>query len=128
VRANAGALNLEALYSEMRRVAAAARDRQLRPRDGAAPTFTISNAGALGAVEAPAIVVLPQVATLGLGATVRTPRAVIGADGLEAVAIRPMMRLALSYDHRALDGGDALRYLSEVKRGLETWEIADYQK
>jgi pyruvate dehydrogenase E2 component (dihydrolipoamide acetyltransferase) len=123
---DASRLGVEAIAEAIRWLASAARDRRLRPEDVFAPTFTISNPGAFGAVEAPAIISLPQVATLGMAAIVRVPRVVVGADGVEHILVRPVMRAALTYDHRVLDGGDAGRYLRDLKQALETWSRNDY--
>jgi pyruvate dehydrogenase E2 component (dihydrolipoamide acetyltransferase) len=120
--------NVEEIADAIRHLAAGARSRRLRPEDFIAPTFTISNPGVLGAVEAPAIISLPQIATLGMAAIVRMPTVVMGADGEEHVLVRPIMRAALTYDHRALDGGDVGRFLKDLKSALETWRQDDYRQ
>jgi 2-oxoglutarate dehydrogenase E2 component (dihydrolipoamide succinyltransferase) len=122
----AGALGVSELAREIWRLATAARERRLRLEDVAGPTFTISNPGALGAVEAPAIIDLPQVATLGMAAIVRTPKVIIDSYGREAIAIRPILRAALTYDHRALNGGEAARYLTDLRNALESWSLDQY--
>jgi pyruvate dehydrogenase E2 component (dihydrolipoamide acetyltransferase) len=82
-------------------------------------TFTVTNTGSRGALFDTPIVNQPQVAILGVGAVVRRPCAVVGAEGVETVAIRSMAYLSLSYDHRLVDGADAARYLAAVKARLE---------
>jgi 2-oxoglutarate dehydrogenase E2 component (dihydrolipoamide succinyltransferase) len=95
--------------------------------DFRAGTFTISNPGSVGAVSAPAIINQPQVAILGMPTIVRRPWVVRLADGQETIAIRPIIRLALTFDHRAVDGADATRCLVDIGRRLESWEADDYR-
>ncbi|HZO05970.1 MAG TPA: 2-oxo acid dehydrogenase subunit E2 [Solirubrobacterales bacterium] len=98
-----------------------ARTRKLTPDDLAGGTFTLSNPGSVGAVSAPAIINQPQVAILGVPTIQRRPWVVTGPDGTETVAIRPILRLAVTFDHRALDGADATRFAVAVKNRLEAW-------
>lgn len=98
-----------------------ARSRKLAPDDLAGGTFTLSNPGSVGAVSAPAIINQPQVAILGIPTIQRRPWVVADQQGTEAVAIRPILRLAVTFDHRALDGADATRFAVAVKAHLETW-------
>jgi pyruvate/2-oxoglutarate dehydrogenase complex dihydrolipoamide acyltransferase (E2) component len=84
-------------------------------------TFTITNPGQFGAVLATPIINQPQVAILDLEAIVKRPVVVEGPDG-DSIAIRPMTFLCMSWDHRAVDGADAARFLSAIKRRLETGE------
>ena len=93
----------------------------LQPDDVAGGTFTITNPGQFGAVLATPIINQPQVAILDLEAVVKRP-VVIGEDGEESIAIRPMTYLCMSWDHRALDGAEAARFLGDVKARLEGWE------
>jgi 2-oxoglutarate dehydrogenase E2 component (dihydrolipoamide succinyltransferase) len=102
------------------------RTRKLVPDDLRAGTFTISNPGSVGAVSAPAIINQPQVAILGTPAIVKRPWVVATADGGEAIVPRPIMKLALTFDHRAIDGADATRYVVRVKDHLETWDAQAY--
>lgn len=82
-------------------------------------TFTITNPGALGALAATPVIHLPQVAILDLEAVVKRPVVVAGPDGADAIAIRPMTHLCLSWDHRALDGAEAARFLRTLRARLE---------
>jgi pyruvate dehydrogenase E2 component (dihydrolipoamide acetyltransferase) len=82
-------------------------------------TFTLTNTGSVGVLIDTPILNYPEVAILGVGAIVRRPAVVTADDGTEAIAIRDMMYLSLTYDHRLLDGADAARYVTEVKHTLE---------
>ena len=82
-------------------------------------TFTLTNTGSRGALFDTPIINQPQVAILGTGAVVRRPVVVTDADGGETIAIRSMCYLALSYDHRIVDGADAARFLTTMKTRLE---------
>jgi pyruvate/2-oxoglutarate dehydrogenase complex dihydrolipoamide acyltransferase (E2) component len=84
-------------------------------------TFTITNPGAFGAIAATPIINQPQVAILDLEAVVKRPVVVTDERGSDAVAIRPMANLCMSWDHRALDGALAARFLSAVRRNVEGW-------
>ena len=103
-----------------------ARTRRLVPDDLRAGTFTISNPGSVGATSAMALINQPQVAILGMPAIVRRPVVLRDQHGDESVAIRPMMTLALTFDHRALDGAEATRCLVAIKDNLESSEPAAY--
>jgi pyruvate dehydrogenase E2 component (dihydrolipoamide acetyltransferase) len=87
-------------------------------------TFTLTNTGSVGVLIDTPILNHPEVAILGVGAIRRRPAVVQGVDGSEAIAIRDMMYLSLTYDHRLLDGADAARFVTEVKTVCETtdWE------
>jgi pyruvate/2-oxoglutarate dehydrogenase complex dihydrolipoamide acyltransferase (E2) component len=113
-------LSLEGLAGEIGRLAQAARSGELEPNDVAGGTFTITNPGQFGAVLATPIINQPQVAILDLEAIVKRP--VVIDDESEAIAVRPMTNLCMSWDHRALDGAEAARFLGEVKARLEGWE------
>jgi pyruvate/2-oxoglutarate dehydrogenase complex dihydrolipoamide acyltransferase (E2) component len=84
-------------------------------------TFTITNPGAFGAIAATPIINQPQVAILDLEAVVKRAVVVTDERGADAVAIRPMANLCMSWDHRALDGALAARFLSAVRRNVEGW-------
>lgn len=103
-----------------------ARTRKLVPDDLAGGTFTLSNPGSVGAVSAPAIINQPQVAVLGVPAIQRRAWVVTDASGAESVEIRSIMRLAVTFDHRALDGADATRFAVAVKDRLESWQTEAY--
>jgi pyruvate/2-oxoglutarate dehydrogenase complex dihydrolipoamide acyltransferase (E2) component len=113
-------LSLEGLASEISELAKRARAGSLSPDDVAGGTFTITNPGQFGAVLATPIINQPQVAILDLEAIVKRP-VVIGDDGADSIAIRPMTNLCMSWDHRALDGAEAARFLGGVKDRLEDW-------
>jgi pyruvate/2-oxoglutarate dehydrogenase complex dihydrolipoamide acyltransferase (E2) component len=113
-------LSLEGLAGEIGRLAQGARSGELEPNDVAGGTFTITNPGQFGAVLATPIINQPQVAILDLEAIVKRP--VVIDDESEAIAVRPMTNLCMSWDHRALDGAEAARFLGEVKARLEGWE------
>ena len=82
-------------------------------------TFTITNTGSGGALFDTPVLNMPETAIMGVGTIVKRPMVVKGADGADAIAIRSMVYLSLSYDHRLVDGADASRYLMDVKRRLE---------
>jgi 2-oxoglutarate dehydrogenase E2 component (dihydrolipoamide succinyltransferase) len=114
-------LSLEGLAGEIGRLAGRARNGELEPNDVAGGTFTITNPGQFGAVLATPIINQPQVAILDLEAVVKRP--VVIDDESEAIAVRPMTNLCMSWDHRALDGAQAARFLSDLKARLEGWEL-----
>ena len=111
-------LSLEGLAAAIGDVGARARERQLSPDDVQGGTFTITNPGQFGAVLATPIINQPQVAILDLEAIVKRPVVVDGPDA-DAIAIRPMAYLPLSFDHRALDGAVAARFLARIRERLE---------
>ncbi|MFG1924469.1 2-oxo acid dehydrogenase subunit E2 [Cryptosporangium sp. NPDC048952] len=116
---DAGDLDLRGLAAAIDDVAARTRDNKLKPDEGSGGTFTITNTGSRGALFDTPIINAPQSAILGTGAVVRRPVAVTGVGGAERVEIRSMVYLALSYDHRLVDGADAARFLVAVKDRLE---------
>ncbi len=123
---NAGAFTAGAIGEAIAGLAARARERKLAPDDLAGGTFTISNPGSVGAVSAPAIINQPQVALLGVPAMQRRPWVVTGPEGEEMIAIRSILRLAVTFDHRAVDGADATRFAVAVKDRLEAWGVEAY--
>jgi 2-oxoglutarate dehydrogenase complex dihydrolipoamide succinyltransferase (E2) component len=114
-------LSTEGLAVAIADVAERARSKRLDPDDVQGGTFTITNPGQFGAVLATPIINQPQVAILDLEAIVKRPVVVEGPDG-DSIAIRPMTYLPMSWDHRALDGAEAAKFLSRIKHRLETWE------
>jgi pyruvate dehydrogenase E2 component (dihydrolipoamide acetyltransferase) len=122
----ADSLTAPAIGAVIADLAARARDRKLVPDDLAGGTFTISNPGSVGAVSAPAIINQPQVAILGVPTIQRRPWVVTGPDGEEMIAIRSILRLAVTFDHRAIDGADATRFAVSVKDRLESWSTEAY--
>ncbi|MEO5746203.1 MAG: 2-oxoglutarate dehydrogenase, E2 component, dihydrolipoamide succinyltransferase, partial [Terracoccus sp.] len=116
---NAGDLNIAGLARAISDVAARTRNNKITPDDLAGGTFTITNTGSVGALFDTPIINQPQVAILGTGAIVKRPVVVADSDGGETIAVRSMMYLALSYDHRIVDGADAARFLGTMKARLE---------
>jgi pyruvate/2-oxoglutarate dehydrogenase complex dihydrolipoamide acyltransferase (E2) component len=114
---NAHELSHEGLATRIADLAERARDGRLSPDETKGGTFTITNPGRYGALLATPIINQPQVAILDLEAVVRRP-VVVGGD---SIAIRPMTYLCMSWDHRALDGVLAARFLGSVRRHLEEW-------
>ena len=119
VIANAGDLNMGGVARKIADLAARTRDNKVNPDELSGGTFTITNTGSRGALFDTPIINQPQVAILGLGAIVKRPMVVRGEDGGETIAIRSMVYLALSYDHRVVDGADAARFLVTLKERLE---------
>jgi 2-oxoglutarate dehydrogenase E2 component (dihydrolipoamide succinyltransferase) len=119
VIANAGDLNMGGVARKIVDLAARTRDNKVNPDELSGGTFTITNTGSRGALFDTPIINQPQVAILGLGAIVKRPMVVRGEDGGETIAIRSMVYLALSYDHRVVDGADAARFLVTLKERLE---------
>jgi pyruvate dehydrogenase E2 component (dihydrolipoamide acetyltransferase) len=119
----AGNLNLAGIARRTAELAGKVRNGGLGPDDMSGGTFTISNTGSRGALFDTIIVNYPQVAELGIGATVRRPVVVDHPELGETLAIRDMVYLTLSYDHQLVDGADAARYLSDVKARLEAGEF-----
>ena len=116
---DAGDLNMGGVARKISDVAARTRENKITPDELGGGTFTITNTGSRGALFDTPIINQPQVAILGLGAVVKRPMVVKGADGGETIAIRSMVYLALSYDHRVVDGADAARFLVTLKERLE---------
>ncbi|MDX6571225.1 MAG: hypothetical protein QOC86_381 [Gaiellales bacterium] len=107
------------LAKQIKDLAGRARTKQLVPDEVRGGTFTITNPGAFGAIAATPIINQPQVAILDLEAVVKRPVVVTDADGNDAIAIRPMTNLCMSWDHRATDGAYAAQFLTAVRRKLE---------
>ena len=119
VIANAGDLNMGGIARKIADLAARTRANKVTPNELGGGTFTLTNTGSRGALFDTPIINQPQVAILGLGAVVKRPMVVKGEDGGESIAIRSMVYLALSYDHRVVDGADAARFLTTLKERLE---------
>jgi len=120
---NAGSLSLAGLAVQIADLAARTRDNKLKPDELAGGTFTLTNTGSRGALFDTPIVFLPQSAILGTGIVAKKP-VVVSSGGLDAIAIRSTVYLALSYDHRIVDGADAARFLVAVKTRLEGGDFA----
>ena len=119
VISNAGDLNMGGVARKIADLAARTRDNKVTPDELGGGTFTLTNTGSRGALFDTPIINQPQVAILGLGAVVKRPMVVRAGDGGESIAIRSMVYLALSYDHRVVDGADAARFLVTLKTRLE---------
>ncbi|HET7443193.1 MAG TPA: dihydrolipoamide acetyltransferase family protein [Solirubrobacterales bacterium] len=119
-------MTASAIAAAIADLAERARTRKLTPDDLAGGTFTLSNPGSVGAVSAPAIINQPQVAILGVPTIQRRPWVVADEQGNEAIAIRTILRLAVTFDHRAVDGADATRFAVSVKDHLEGWSPEAY--
>ena len=116
---NAGDLNMGGIARKIADLAARTRENKVTPDELGGGTFTLTNTGSRGALFDTPIINQPQVAILGLGAVVKRPMVVRGEDGGETIAIRSMVYLGLSYDHRVVDGADAARFLVTLKERLE---------
>jgi 2-oxoglutarate dehydrogenase E2 component (dihydrolipoamide succinyltransferase) len=117
---DAGSLNIAQIATAIADLASRTRENKLKPDELGGGTFTVTNTGSRGALFDTPVVFMPQVAILGTGMVTKRPVVVTGADGTEGIAIRSMVYLALSYDHRLVDGADASRYLVDVKTRLES--------
>ena len=116
---NAGDLSLGGLARAIADIAARARSGNLKPDELSGGTFTITNIGSQGALFDTPILVPPQAAMLGTGAIVKRPRVVVDENGNESIGVRSVAYLPLTYDHRLVDGADAGRFLTTIKRRLE---------
>lgn len=104
------------------------RDGSLGLADLQGGTFTLSNPGAVGpSLRAEALLNPPQTALLGLPGVRREPL-VVDVDGQERLEIRSVLDLSLTFDHRAIDGGEAIRYLVAVRERLQRWSLSDYRR
>jgi pyruvate dehydrogenase E2 component (dihydrolipoamide acetyltransferase) len=116
---DAASLSLAQIAQQIADLASRTRENKLKPDEMMGGTFTLTNTGSRGALFDTPVVFLPQVAILGTGVVQKRPVVITGSDGQESIAIRSMVYLALSYDHRLVDGADASRYLVDVKARLE---------
>ena len=116
---NTASMSISELAAQIADLAERTRNNQLKPDELSGGTFTVTNTGSRGALFDTPVVFLPQSAILGTGIVSKRPAVVSDASGNEAIAIRSMVYLALSYDHRIIDGADASRYLADVKQRLE---------
>jgi 2-oxoglutarate dehydrogenase E2 component (dihydrolipoamide succinyltransferase) len=121
---NAGSLTIAQTAQQIADLAGRTRSNQLKPDELGGGTFTLTNTGSRGALFDTPVVFLPQVAILGTGVVTKRPVVVTDALGNDAIAIRSMVYLALSYDHRLVDGADASRFLVDVKKRLEDANFA----
>ncbi|MBU6348078.1 MAG: 2-oxoglutarate dehydrogenase, E2 component, dihydrolipoamide succinyltransferase [Actinomycetales bacterium] len=116
---NAGDLNIGGLSRKIADLAERTRTNKLSPDELSGGTFTLTNTGSRGALFDTPILNQPQVAILGTGAVVKRPVVVTDENGQDVISIRQMVYLALTYDHRLVDGADAARFLSAIKARLE---------
>jgi pyruvate dehydrogenase E2 component (dihydrolipoamide acetyltransferase) len=116
---NAGDLSLAGLARAIADIAERARSGNLKPDELSGGTFTITNIGSQGALFDTPILVPPQAAMLGTGAIVKRPRVIVDDAGNESIGVRSVCYLPLTYDHRLVDGADAGRFLTTIKRRLE---------
>jgi pyruvate/2-oxoglutarate dehydrogenase complex dihydrolipoamide acyltransferase (E2) component len=114
-------LSAEGLAKRIRDLARRARDKALTPDDVQGGTFTITNPGQYGSLMATPVINQPQVAILDVETVTKRPVVITDEDGNDSIAIRPMVILGLSWDHRALDGALAAQFLAALKRNLEGW-------
>ncbi|MBV6517931.1 MAG: 2-oxo acid dehydrogenase subunit E2 [Candidatus Brocadia sp.] len=113
--------DLVQLAKDIQDIAGRARTKKLKPEEVQEGTFTITNYGLNGSLFGTPVILLPQVAILGVGAVVKRP---VVVD--DAIAIRSMMYLSLSFDHRVMDGANADAFLRTIKERLEKWEVSAY--
>jgi 2-oxoglutarate dehydrogenase E2 component (dihydrolipoamide succinyltransferase) len=116
---DASSLSIAQIAASIADLAGRTRENKLKPDELGGGTFTLTNTGSRGALFDTPVVFLPQVAILGTGVVTKRPAVVQTADGTDVIAVRSMVYLALSYDHRIVDGADASRYLVDVKNRLE---------
>ena len=120
---DAGTKNIAQIAHEIADLAARTRDNKLKPDELAGGTFTVTNTGSRGAMFDTPLVFLPQSAILGTGVVFKRP-GVVTVDGVDAISVRSYVWLAISYDHRIIDGADAARFLSAIKNRLEAADFA----
>jgi 2-oxoglutarate dehydrogenase E2 component (dihydrolipoamide succinyltransferase) len=119
---NAEGMNLLGLARGIAEIAAKARNKQLVPDDVQGGTFTITNPGGYGTFHGTPVISQPQSAILGTYALVKRPWVITDESGNDAIAIKPMMNITLTYDHRLVDGALAGRFLRDLRERLEGWE------
>jgi 2-oxoglutarate dehydrogenase E2 component (dihydrolipoamide succinyltransferase) len=120
---NAGDLNVAGLARHIADLADRTRNNKIGPDELAGGTFTVTNTGSRGALFDTPIINQPQVAILGTGSVVKRPVVIDDPNLGETIAVRQMVYLALTYDHRLVDGADAARFLSDVKQRLEAGQF-----
>jgi 2-oxoglutarate dehydrogenase E2 component (dihydrolipoamide succinyltransferase) len=122
---DAGELNLAGLATRIADLAARTRANKVTPDELSGGTFTVTNLGSNGALFDTPIINQPQSGILGVGAVVKRPVVITDAEGQDTIAIRSMAYLALTYDHRLIDGADAGRFLTTIKHRLEEGHFED---
>ena len=123
VMKNAGEKDIPGIAASINDLAARTRDSKIGPDELSGSTFTVTNTGSGGALFDTPVLNMPETAIMGVGTIVKRPVVMKGADGTDVIAIRSMVYLSLSYDHRLIDGGDASRFLMDVKKRLEAGEF-----
>ena len=123
---NAEGLNLLGMAQAVTDIAERARNKQLTPDEVQGGTFTITNPGGYGTFHGTPVISQPQSAILGTYALVKRPWVIQDEHGKDVIAIRPIMNLTLTYDHRLVDGALAGRFLQELRKKLETWGESEY--
>jgi pyruvate dehydrogenase E2 component (dihydrolipoamide acetyltransferase) len=123
---NAETLNLLGIAKGVTDIAQRARDKKLLPDEVQGGTFTITNPGGYGTFHGTPVISQPQAAILGTYAVVKRPWVVEDEMGQDVIAIRPIMNLTLTYDHRLVDGALAGRFLRDLREKLETWDESAY--
>jgi pyruvate dehydrogenase E2 component (dihydrolipoamide acetyltransferase) len=123
---HAEGLNLLGMARSITEIAQRARDKQLLPDDVQGGTFTITNPGGYGTFHGTPVISQPQAAILGTYAVVKRPWVIQDDRGEDVIAIRPIMNLTLTYDHRLVDGALAGRFLRDLRERLETWGEDNY--
>lgn len=123
---NAETLNLLGMAKAVTDIAQRARDKKLLPDEVQGGTFTITNPGGYGTFHGTPVISQPQAAILGTYAVVKRPWVVQDDLGEDVIAIRPMMNLTLTYDHRLVDGALAGRFLRDLREKLESWDESAY--
>ena len=123
---NAETLNLLGMAKGIVDIATRAREKKLLPNDVQGGTFTITNPGGYGTFHGTPIISQPQAAILGTYAVVKRPWVVQDEMGEDVIAIRPIMNLTLTYDHRLVDGALAGRFLRDLREKLQSWDEAAY--
>jgi 2-oxoglutarate dehydrogenase E2 component (dihydrolipoamide succinyltransferase) len=123
---HAETLNLLGMAKSIADVAKRAREKQLTPDDVTGGTFTITNPGGYGTFHGTPVISQPQSGILGTYAIVKRPWVIADENGNDAIAIRSMMNLTLTYDHRLVDGALAGRFLRDLRERLQSWGEAEY--
>ena len=112
----------------IRDIGARARDGDISSGELSGGTFTLSNPGSVGpCIRAEALLNPPQVALLGIPGVCREPVVVTDDSGAESIQIRSILRPSLSFDHRAIDGGEAIRFLMRFRDKIQGWSLEQYQ-
>ncbi len=123
---NAETLILRGMAMAIADIAKRARDKQLTPDDVTGGSFTITNPGGYGTFHGTPVISQPQAAILGTYAIVKRPWVISDDNGADAIAIRSIMNLTLTYDHRLVDGAYAGRFLRDLRERLQSWGEVDY--